>query len=93
MRLRLLLLLPILLIAPPIAVWRFLSSVIFNTDKAWQIAVGFDQLANVAANGEVDETISSRAGRAQIEGRRWGCVLCKLLDYFETDHCAKSIGT
>ena len=56
-----------------------------------RIAVGFDQLVNVAANGHEDETISSRAGKAAREGKRWGCVLCRLLNVFDNDHCQKTI--
>jgi hypothetical protein len=56
------------------------------------IAVGYDQLANVALNGDEDETISSRAHRAAQNGRAWGCVLCKLLDKLDKNHCEKSAG-
>jgi hypothetical protein len=26
-----------------------------------------------------------------LKGKRWGCVLCRLLDYVEKDHCLKSL--
>lgn len=92
-RLALAALIPALAIAPLVGLARYLWCVLFSPQRAWQIAIGFDQLVNVAANGDVDETISSRAHRARTEGRRWGCVLCGLLDKFDRDHCLKSAGT
>jgi hypothetical protein len=26
-----------------------------------------------------------------LKGKRWGCVLCRLLDYVEKNHCLKSL--
>lgn len=71
---------------------RMFTCVFTSTDKAWRIAVDLDRAGNRAANGGVSETISSRANRARIAGRRWGCVLCKLLDWIERDHCQRSAG-
>jgi hypothetical protein len=56
------------------------------------LAVSYDQLANAATNGDPDETISSRGNRARDEGRSWGCILCRLLDWIEQDHCQRSAG-
>lgn len=92
-RARLLALLPALAIAPLLALARYLWAVLTNPARAWRIAIGFDQLVNVAANGCEDETISSRAARARDRGKRWGCVLCKLLDAIDSNHCEKSRGT
>lgn len=55
------------------------------------LLIALDQLGNAIVAGDPDETISSRAGKAQRAGRRWGCILCRMLDWFERDHCAKSI--
>lgn len=60
--------------------------------RAWLIAVAYDQLANAATGGDVDETISSRAHRARAQGKRWGCWLCRLLDRIDPEHCARSAG-
>jgi len=73
------------------ALWM-LVAILVGSDRAWRLAISYDQLANTATGGSEDETISSRANRARLEGRRWGCVLCKLLDKFEKDHCPKSAG-
>lgn len=55
------------------------------------VLIALDQFGNALVGGDPDETISSRAGKAQQKGRRWGCVLCRFLNWFERDHCAKSI--
>ena len=56
-------------------------------DKALDIAVGFDQTANAAINGDVDETISSRAYRKASEGKWvWSCLKA-LLDWLQPGHC------
>lgn len=92
-RISLLLIITPALIAATLYSWiRYVWCVLVNPVEAWRMAVAFDQLANAAANGSEDETISSRAARAQREGRRWGCILCRALDLFEKDHCTKSEG-
>lgn len=91
MRVWLILLLPALAIVPVLAVVRYCWAVFYSPQRAWRIAVGFDQLANVAANGDEDETISSRAAKARNAGRQWGCVLCRILDALDPEHCNKSI--
>ena len=56
-----------------------------------RVAVAIDQLFNALAGGDEDETISSRAEKARRKGRRWGCVLCLVLDGLDKDHCKNSI--
>jgi hypothetical protein len=56
-----------------------------------RLAVAIDQLANVLALGDPDETISSRAEKARRKGKRWGCVLCALLDRLDPGHCARAV--
>lgn len=55
------------------------------------IAVGIDQLGNAVLRGDPDETLSSRAAKARIKGKLWGCWLCKVLDWLDKDHCTKSL--
>jgi len=69
-----------------------LWSVGSNPDKAFDIAEALDRAGNAATNGSQTETISSRANRARSEGRRWGCILCGLLDWIKKDHCRDSAG-
>lgn len=67
---------------------------LFGSQRAWPVAVANDQALNAALVGRAgseDETISSRAGKASRAGKRWGCILCKLLDAIDPGHCEKSI--
>lgn len=70
---------------------RMAYATIASPARAWTLSVAFDQLGNAAANGDPDETVSSRAGKARLLGRRWGCVLCKLLDWLDPGHCDRFI--
>lgn len=56
-----------------------------------RVAVAIDQLFNALFNGDEDETISSRAAKARLKGKRWGCVLCRFLDWLDPNHCTNSI--
>ncbi len=70
--------------------WMLLAA-LAGSDRAWKLAVAHDQLANTAFGGDEDETISSRAAKAARNGKRWGCILCKLLDKLSPGHCERSI--
>lgn len=72
------------------ALWM-LCAALAGSPRAWRLAVSYDQLANTAFGGNEDETISSRAYKAATQGRRWGCVLCRLLDKIQQDHCQKAV--
>lgn len=37
------------------------------------------------------ETLSRRSARARADGKRWGCILCGVLDAIAKDHCAKAL--
>lgn len=69
-----------------------LAAIITGSDRYWSIAKGYDRVGNAATGGMDTETVSSRANRARNEGRRWGCLLCRVLDWIEKDHCSKSAG-
>lgn len=73
------------------ATWM-LCALIVGSDRAWDIAIAFDRVVNVATGGKNTETVSSRAERARSEGTKWGCVLCKFLDRLQPNHCADSAG-
>lgn len=92
-RLTLLAILLICQLAHLVASLWMLLAVLGGSRRAWTIAIGYDQLANAATGGNVDETISSRASRARKEGRAWGCVLCRVLDWMDKNHCTDSEGT
>jgi citrate lyase alpha subunit len=60
----------------------------------WNVLIALDQLINTLAGGHPDETISSRAGKSVTRGRGWiPCVLCKLLNLIDPNHCIKNIET
>jgi hypothetical protein len=56
-----------------------------------RVLIAIDQLFNAILGGYPDETISSRAAKAELRGDKWGCVLCKLLAYVDKNHCEKVI--
>jgi hypothetical protein len=49
---------------------------------------GLDLFANTVIGGVPRETISEGAARLRDKGVLYGCVMCKLLDLFEKDHCS-----
>ena len=54
-------------------------------------AIILDEEGNTLTGGSPEETISSRAGKAMLAGKRWGCILCKFLDLFQKSHCLKAL--
>lgn len=73
------------------AALRMTLAVFQNQDKAWDIANAMDDLLNVLCNGKPRQWVSTRAAQARIEGRRWGCWLCKLLDAIDAGHCDRAL--
>lgn len=55
-----------------------------------RIGLAVDELFNVVwFNGRPDQTISLHAALDQRKGKRWACVLCRILDVLvERNHCA-----
>lgn len=71
-----------------------LCAAILGSNRAWPVAVANDQTLNAALVGKPgseDETVSSRAGKAERQGKRWGCLLCRLLDQIDPGHCSRNI--
>jgi hypothetical protein len=66
-----------------------LFSILVNSPRSWTLAKGFDRVGNVVAGGTDDEYLSARAQRVRKQGRRWACVLCRLLDKVDPGHCDK----
>ena len=85
-------LIPLLLVGMALFWLRYLWAALFSPARALRLAISGDQLANSALNGDEDKTISHRAAIAREEGKRWGCVLCGLLDKLDPGHCDKSRG-
>ena len=69
----------------------------------WRVLVGIDQLLNAffgpALNrvfgtrrfGDPDETLSSVFGKEVVSGNRRARFVCRWLNWFDRDHCEKSI--
>lgn len=87
----LIMLTPLLLFGAVFLFIRYITCIFMNPKKAWHIALMLDEADNVGANGEVNTTISARAARARNAGRRWGCLLCWLLDRIQSHHCDNSL--
>ena len=90
-RLALLALWPLLLLGMAYTVLRYPFAALLSPNKALRMATAIDEAANVAINGYGDTTISARAARARNAGRRWGCVLCRLLDMLDKGHCDRML--
>lgn len=76
-----------------IAILRMAYFALTGNQKATHIALALDEAANASFNGSINETISSRAGRALTYNpqKKWACVLCKILNkVLEPNHCEKA---
>lgn len=77
-----------------VAVFSYLWMIVAalaGSKRGWQIAVGFDQLFNVATGGCEDETISSRAYKAALRGEVWGLWVNGFLEKLDPGHGAKYV--
>lgn len=55
------------------------------------VAVAFDQLVNAFCGGWPDETLSSRAWRWELAGKRsWPRKVIDRLFFWESEHCRES---
>lgn len=54
-----------------------------------KIAIAFDQLCNSLTGGLPDETLSARAERWHLTGKRsWPKAIINALFFWQADHCA-----
>ena len=60
-------------------------------DRAWIIIKAYDTLANATTGGKLGETISARAYQESLKGNKYGCWLCKVLDWLQPNHCENTI--
>lgn len=54
-------------------------------------AVLLDESVNTVFGGSPNETISERAAKANATGRKWGCVLCGVLNWINPGHCDRAL--
>lgn len=52
-----------------------------------RVLLAIDQLINTVCGGYPDETLSYRAALANQDGVAWGCVLCRMIEWFIPGHC------
>lgn len=50
-----------------------------------------DEAGNTLTGGSPNETISERAAKARNAGRRWGCILCRVLNRINPGHCDRAL--
>lgn len=56
------------------------------------VGMALDCFLNALTGGEHNETVSQRAAREALQGKRWACKVCRWLHYtVERDHCAKTL--
>lgn len=57
----------------------------------FQILIAVDQLVNTILGGMADETLSARAWRNHMKGRRsWPVKIIDALFFWQTDHCREA---
>ncbi|WP_175741440.1 hypothetical protein [Burkholderia ambifaria] len=54
-------------------------------------AIWIDEGVNTIFGGSPNETVSERAAKARNAGRKWGCVLCRLLNWINPGHCDNAL--
>ena len=82
---------PVLALGMVASLARYIVAIPFSPQRGWKVAVAVDDLGNVAGNGHLGQTISSRAAYAAIAGKTWGKIVCKALDTLNPGHCANAI--
>lgn len=90
-RLKLIVLYPAIVLAALFGLVAYGWFTLSNTKHAWAIALGFDQVGNASLKGSEDESISSRAGKGARKGIWHWCILCRVLHWFDPNHCENSI--
>lgn len=61
--------------------------------SAMQVLIAVDQLANAMIGGMADETVSSRAFRGYVAGKRRWCIAYRVINavfFWQVDHCFKA---
>lgn len=57
----------------------------------WNICIWMTQTLNVFTGGDPDEALSSRLGKGEKRGCKFCIFMCRMLDWFDANHCSKSI--
>ena len=70
---------------------RLIYTIFTSETKFWLLAKSIDDSFNVASNGDFRTYLSTRAAVARNKKKRWGCILCKLLDFVDKGHCDRAL--
>lgn len=81
------------IVAAVIGLLWLLPALVLNSPRFLKVAKGFDCAGSAVFGGDGKTTISRRAGMAARRGERWGCVLCRVLDRVDPDHCERSVNS
>lgn len=87
----LLVLLIVVRVLEPLVFIKGVIVAVINHDRAWHILKGYDILGNCSLNDYTIQTISERAAKAREDGKKWGCIVCDFLDFFDKKHCDKTL--
>lgn len=82
---------PVVFAGALVSIPVYALQVIFSPKRAWNTALGVDDLGNATFGGELGQTVSAHAAYAQSKGKKWGCVLCKLLNVVNPGHCTRAL--
>lgn len=83
---------PFIILACLLTILWLPVAILLGSDRAPRIMLAADRMTNTVFGGQAKETISSRSYRGQREGVKVWCILCKILEVVEKDHCKKSDG-
>ena len=55
----------------------------------FNVVLALDFLLNALIGGIPSETLTKHAARSMRDGKRWGCVVCWLLERVDKGHCRR----
>lgn len=55
-----------------------------------KVLIGFDQFCNTLMNGYPDETLSARAWRDSVKGKRLACNIINKIFFWQENHCYRA---
>lgn len=91
-RLSMLLIYPVCVLAAIVMLFWLPVAILLKSRRSVRIMIAADRMANAVFGGDDRETISSRAWRGTQEGVKGWCLLCRLLDALDREHCRRSAG-
>lgn len=81
----------VILVLEKLVFMKLLVVTVVNQPRAWHILLGYDILGNCSLNDYLIQSISERAAKARRDGKKWACIACDFLDFFDRKHCDKQL--